>query len=219
MKYEEILQVFGWDAKDDVASAEALQPLVGNAWNLLGTDFKNRAEATVLGCGPQLETLTAQDLPRAPVVAADGAVEWCMEQNLLPRAVVTDLDGNPEALHWAAMQGASMVVHAHGHNQDKFHLLEEWPIVLGTYQGPGPKDSMSPLRWSDGFTDGDRAVLLLAKHLVKRIHLYGFDFEAEPSRYSHAWSETKPQKLAIAKDIIASIRGPELVWPTPHMDR
>lgn len=212
MNYGDIMATFGWDPADDLRAAQALQPLVQRNWPAFGWDFKNRASATLIGCGPQLETLTASDLPPGPIVAADGATEWLMEQGQLPRAVVTDLDGNPDALHWAAEQGCTMVVHAHGHNQDKFDLLEDWPVVLGTYQGP-ENDALAPLRHNSGFTDGDRAAILLAEHHVKQIHMVGFDFEAEPSRYSHSWSATKPQKLAIAKDIITGIRGPEFLWP------
>ncbi|MGB1696979.1 MAG: 6-hydroxymethylpterin diphosphokinase MptE-like protein [Thermoplasmatota archaeon] len=215
MHYDQIMATFGWDPAEDRAAAETLRPMVQRNWPAFGWDFKNRTEATVIGCGPQLESLTAQDLPNAPIVAADGATEWLMEQGQLPRAVVTDLDGNPDALQWAAENGATMVVHAHGHNANKFPIIEDWPIVLGTYQGP-QNDALQPLRQSTGFTDGDRAALLLAEHHVKRIHMVGFDFDAEPSRYSHSWSDTKPQKLAIARDIIASIRGPEFVWPSGH---
>lgn len=214
MNYDQIMETFGWDPAEDRAAASRLQPLVQKNWPAFGWDFKNRAEATVVGCGPQLETMTARDLPNAPIVAADGATEWLMEQGQLPRAVVTDLDGSPDALQWAAENGASMVVHAHGHNADKFHLMQDWPIALGTYQGPAD-EGLRPLRHSSGFTDGDRAAVLLAEHHVKRIHMVGFDFAAPPSRYSHAWSNTKPRKLAIAKDILESLRGPELIWHNP----
>lgn len=213
MNYDEIMATFGWSSSDDFAAAEKLRPLVQKNWPAFGWDFKNRATATLVGCGPQLESLTARDLPQGPIVAADGAAEWLMEQGQLPRAVVTDLDGSPDALNWAAEEGATMIVHAHGHNADKFDMLADWPIVLGTYQG-AENPSLAPLRHNSGFTDGDRAAVLLAEHHVKQIHMIGFDFDAEPSKYSHSWSETKPQKLAIARDIIASIQGPEFVWNT-----
>lgn len=211
MNYDAIMATFGWSPHDDVAAAKALRPLVQRNWPAFGWDFKNRASATLVGCGPQLESLKARDLPQGPIVAADGATEWLMEQGQLPRAVVTDLDGSPDALNWAAEEGATMIVHAHSHNADKFHMIADWPIVLGTYQGP-ENSALGPLRHNSGFTDGDRAAVLLAEHHVKQIHMIGFDFDAEPSKYSHSWSDTKPQKLAIARDIIASIKGPEFVW-------
>ncbi len=206
--YEAILADFGWHAEADAHSARHLQTLVPNgAWRHVGTELKNRPRAIIVGCGPQLEDLRASALPQGVVVAADGATTRLRELGIIPRVVVTDLDGDPEALCWAAQQGSSMVVHAHGDNQERLDLVQELgPLVAGSCQGDPA--GLEPLRNHGGFTDGDRAALLCEAMHVRDIALACFDFEAPPSRYSHHYNAgTKARKLAWAKRILEAAVG------------
>lgn len=201
--YEAILADFGWDARDDEAAARRLDAMVPpGGWRNVGTELKHRPRAVVVGCGPRLEDLRASDLGQAIVVAADGATQRLREIGVLPRVVVTDLDGDREALLWAARQGASMVVHAHGHNVERLAMVPELgPLVAGSCQcDPAP---FARLRNVGGFTDGDRAVLLCQHFGVKDIALAAFDFDGPPSRYSHTWDPvTKTRKLRWARRIV-----------------
>lgn len=206
--YAAILEEFGWDGAADRRSAKWLASLVPpKTWNHVGTELKNRARAVVVGCGPQLDALEARDLPDGVVVACDGATARLREIGVLPRIVVTDLDGDPEALRWAGGRGASMVVHAHGDNGDRLDLVDGLgPFVAGTCQCDPA--GLEPLRNLQGFTDGDRAVRLCEAMLVRQVDLVAFDFDGEPSRYSGAWdAETKPQKLAWAQRIIVGVHA------------
>lgn len=206
--YEAILADFGWAAAADAAAAARLQALVPKgAWRHVGTELKNRPRAVIVGCGPALEGLHASDLPQGVVVAADGATSRLREIGVIPRVVVTDLDGDPEALLWAAKQGSSMVVHAHGDNADRLPLVAELGgLVAGSCQGDPA--GLEPLRNLGGFTDGDRAALLCEAMAVRDIALSCFDFDAAPSRYSHHFHpETKSRKLAWAKRILEEAVG------------
>ncbi len=210
--YRAILSDFQWDEGLDEAAAVALANLIPAAharaaWRHIGTDLKHRPDAVVVGCGPSLDTLQASDLPSGIVLAADGATSRLREIGITPRVVTTDLDGDPEGLHWAAHQGASMVVHAHGHNQDRLPMASDWPVVAPSCQAAPPADHV---RNHGGFTDGDRAVLLCEAMDVRRVRLVAFDLEAEAGRYSHHTDPViKRRKLAWAARILgdAAERG------------
>lgn len=202
---------FGYPLDADRATARHLRTIVppGNRLrNLAG--LVRGGEVSLLGCGPSLSTLDASRLAGI-VVAADGACSWLRPRGIVPALVVTDLDGEPDDLAWAAQAGAVMVVHAHGDNLQAVRELAPLlgPRVHGTYQGP-PGPDLAPLENLGGFTDGDRA-LLLVEHLGARAaRLHGFDFNLPPSGFSHSWDPlTKPKKLAWAKRIVeaAEARG------------
>lgn len=207
--YRAILDDFGWDEAPDRASAWALidhLPRHG-AWHLVGTELKHRPVASVIGCGPALDDLQPADIPTGIVVAADGACSRLQEIGVVPRVVVTDLDGHPDGLRWAAGMGATMIVHAHGDNIERQSLVSELgPFVVGTCQGDPA--SLAPLRNHGGFTDGDRAALLCAHYGVGNIRLIAFDAEAAPSRHSHTFDPAlKPRKLAWAQRILGEARS------------
>lgn len=206
-QYAGIRAEFGWSEAEDRAAAEGLHALVPrrDTFRAVGTELKHRPLATVVGCGPALADLQASDLDGI-VVAADGAAGRLQELGVVPRIVVTDLDGPEAGLRWAAEQGASMVVHAHGANMDRLGMVDDLgPFVAGTYQST-PDAALAPMRNLGGFTDGDRAVRLCEAFGVREARLAGFDFEAEPSAYSGTWDPaTKPAKLAWARRIIDGV--------------
>lgn len=201
--YPDILQDFGWSETDDRSAAERLHALLPahDTFRHVGTELKHRPLATIVGCGPALDALTAEDL-QGIVIAADGAAGRLRELGVIPRIVVTDMDGPMDGLQWAADNGAAMAVHAHGNNAGALPPAAEFPIACGTYQCT-PDDKLLPMRNVGGFTDGDRALMLCRQYGVKEAHLVGFDFDAEPSRWSGSFDPTtKPRKLAWAKRIV-----------------
>ncbi len=197
---------FGYQETDDLAAARDLQALVGAASRFrdLGADLRNRRNIVVAGCGPSLEQAPPSLFVGKITVAADGATQRLQELGVVPNVVVTDLDGDPKALEWAAQAGARMVVHAHGDNRPALRTLVPrlGPILYGTHQVE-PNAGLKPLENPGGFTDGDRAVLLCEEFGARQATLVGFDFDASPGPYSHRWDpQTKPAKLAWARRII-----------------
>jgi uncharacterized Rossmann fold enzyme len=202
-----IRREFGYPAEPDREAAHELHKRVPptNRLRDLGVEVRNRRDLVVAGCGPGLEKAEADVFLGKAVVAADGATERLRELGVVPRLVVTDLDGKPEALEWAAAQGSRMVVHAHGDNRQAVADLVPrlGPQVYGTHQAE-PQPGLEPLKNVGGFTDGDRAVLL-CEHLGARAALLvGFETGQPPSRYSHRWDPaTKARKLEFAERIVA----------------
>ncbi|MES2155612.1 MAG: 6-hydroxymethylpterin diphosphokinase MptE-like protein [bacterium] len=199
---------FGYSLDADQAAARALHAIVPatSRFRELGVEVRNRRNVAVIGAGPSLARTTPSILEGKVVVAADGAVTWLREVRVTPHVVVTDLDGNPDDLVWAAQQGAHMVVHAHGDNRDAIRGLASrlLPQLYGTYQGPPMQ--LEPMRNVGGFTDGDRAVVLCEDLGARQATLVGFDFGAEPSAYSYKWDpKTKPAKLAWAERIVGQV--------------
>lgn len=203
---------FGYREEDDRAAARelrALLPARPPPWRDLGVDLRNRANVVVAGAGPSLTKAPASLFAGKVTVAADGATQRLRELGVVPHAVVTDLDGHPDALAWAAASGARMVVHAHGDNRPALAALVPrlGPLLHGTHQVP-PTPELEPLRNVGGFTDGDRAVMLCEAMGARAALLVGFDFDAPPSAYSHKWDPaTKPAKLAWAERIVAGVHA------------
>lgn len=203
---------FGYAEADDRDAAHLLRSLLPQrppAWRELGVEVRNRRNLVLAGAGPSLAQAPASLFVGAIVVAADGATQRLRELGVVPHLVVTDLDGEPAALKWAAQQGAHMVVHAHGDNRDALRTLVPMlgPLVHGTHQVE-PTPELAPLRNVGGFTDGDRAVVLCEDLGGRQGVLVGFDFDAPPSTYSHKWDPaTKPEKLAWAQRIIEDVHA------------
>ncbi|MEA3137777.1 MAG: 2-amino-4-hydroxy-6-hydroxymethyldihydropteridine diphosphokinase [Thermoplasmata archaeon] len=202
---------FGYDPEPDREAAHALHKLVPatNRMRDLGVEVRNRRDVVIAGCGLGLGKAKADLFLGKAVVAADGATERLRELGVVPRIVVTDLDGKPEALEWAAAQGSRMAVHAHGDNRKAIAELVPrlGPQVYGTHQLE-PAPGLEPMKNVGGFTDGDRAVLL-CEHLGARAALLvGFEMDQPPSKYSHEWDpKTKPRKLAWAEKIVAECQA------------
>jgi uncharacterized Rossmann fold enzyme len=211
--YRAICAQFGYREADDRAAAWELHALVPPTRRLreLGVLLRNRRNVAIVGAGPSLERTPPAALAGQVVVACDGATTWLRENRVLPDVVVTDLDGRPQDLLWAAAQGSSMAVHAHGDNRPALRDLAPrlGPQLYGTYQC-APELGLEPMRNVGGFTDGDRAVLLCEALGARAALLVGFDFRAPPGRHSFRWDPaTKPAKLAWAERLVgeAAARG------------
>lgn len=203
---------FGYAPADDLAAAKdlrALMPPDAPAWRTLGVDMRNRRNLVIAGAGPSLAKVPASFFVGKITVAADGATTRLREIGVVPNVVVTDLDGNPDDLAWAAAQGARMVVCAHGDNRAALRDLVPrlGPLLYGTHQVE-PTPDLDPLRNVGGFTDGDRAVVLAEDVGARHAVLVGFDFAAAPSTYSYRWdARTKPAKLAWAHRIVGDVQA------------
>jgi uncharacterized Rossmann fold enzyme len=194
--YLQILEDFGFSLERDEEAAKLLADLLAGrpaAFHDL-YHLVHRNPVAVCGNAPHLAAeLDHRSVIGSTILAADGAVSVLLEKNIVPGAVVTDLDGPFPDIQRANMLGSLIVVHAHGDNLDALtSYIPRLERVVGTCQCRPP----SGLFNFGGFTDGDRCVFLAKELGSAKISLLGFDFEDE------SLTPRKRKKLGWAKKLI-----------------
>ena len=136
-------------------------------------------------------------IPNSSLIVADGALRACLEKDIIPELIISDLDGYLPDMLWATQNGSKIIIHAHGDNISRVHQYSDKlnPICMtSTY----PSDST--FCWG-GFTDGDRATMMSLSLGCASIKLLGFDFNKVGS-FSGEYSPRKIEKLVWAQRII-----------------
>ena len=139
----------------------------------------------------------SSSIPNSSLIVADGALRACLQRNIIPELIISDLDGYIPDIIWATQNGSKIIVHAHGDNISRVHQYSAKlnPICMtSTY----PSDST--FCWG-GFTDGDRATMMSLSLGCASIKLLGFDFNKVGS-FSGEYSPRKMEKLVWAQRII-----------------
>src|SRR6266852_4313784 len=182
-KYTEILREFQYSRRIDAQSARVLSSILRTKFPLKKLEEKIKNQIIfVIGAGSSLN----QSVPflkkykNITKIVADGATKALIENKVKPDIVVTDLDGNEKFLKKAGRENAIMIVHAHGDNIDKLHLVLDFKYCLGTTEGK----PFGNIHNFGGFTDGDRCVFLAKYFAAKEIILFGMDFGTKIGRYS-----------------------------------
>ena len=107
---EEINTEFGFSRSREKVSSRLISRLYQPKGNLSKIILNNKV--TIVGAG-----ISEKDtIPGGIKIAADGAVSACLERNIIPDIIVTDLDGNLPEMVWANKEGSKIVVHAHVDN-------------------------------------------------------------------------------------------------------
>ncbi len=171
----------------------------------------------IAGAGPSLEKdliyLMESSLNlKSSLIAINGATTLFKEKNIIPTAVISDLDGDLSAIKWAIKSGSLTLIHAHGDNLNivanflnEFHDIILKSDVWGTTQCK-PKNILFNF---GGFTDGDRAIFIGFHFQSPVIGLIGFDFGREIGYYSNFNSPKiknkrfKMKKFKIALNLIS----------------
>ena len=158
----------------------------------LRSSFVNR-DFILVGAG-----LTESDvLPEKNLIVADGALRGCLNRDIIPEWVISDLDGYIPDILWASQNGSKIIIHAHGDNLSRVSLYSNQinpECITTTYPSP------STFCWG-GFTDGDRSVMMCLSLGSKSVKLVGFNFE-EVGTFTGEYSPRKLEKLQWAKKII-----------------
>ncbi len=150
-------------------------------------------EAVIVGAG-----ITDQEaVPVGTVIAADGAVKACLQRDIVPDFVVTDMDGYISDLKYAFDNGCKVIIHIHGDNLSRF---PDYSSVIEPVCITSAYPSSSTSCWG-GFTDGDRALMMSLSLGCKSVRLVGFDFD-KIGLYSGNFSPKKLEKLEWARKII-----------------
>ena len=202
-KYREIKQQFGYLEKDDIQSAKRLDSILEQTYDI-DKIRKSISQKTVfvVGAGPTLDSvIPVLKKFKHIIIAADGATKALIENDIIPDFIVTDLDGNLESLVSANKQGAVMIVHAHGDNEDKLEIIRNFQNCIGTTQ----TKPLGKLYNFGGFTDGDRSVFLAEHFGAKKIILLAMDFGNIIGKYSKEKIvnyETKIRKMEFATKLL-----------------
>ena len=182
----------------DMAKKKAVDP------RILERKIKGK-NVIVIGAGSGLEDERATKYIKKNkgfvTIAADGAVQFLLENKIKPDIVVTDLDGDPASLQKAEKSGATMVVHAHGDNTDLLKkMVPKFKKIIATTQVM-PLDNVYNF---GGFTDGDRCVFLADEFGAKKIVLLGMELDS-PGKYSKKRvknPELKKQKMQAGRRLL-----------------
>ena len=203
-KYSEILRTFHYSKRKDTESAKILNSILKTKFPLkkLEKMIKNQT-IFVIGAGSSLSQsiLVLKKYKNITKIVADGATKALIENKIKPDIVVTDLDGDQKFLKKAGRENAIMIVHAHGDNIDKLHLVLDFKYCLGTTEGK----PFGNIYNFGGFTDGDRCVFLAKYFDAKKIILFGMDFGTKIGKYSKEKVNdrtTKIKKLRRGKELL-----------------
>ena len=203
-KYREILKDFGYSGKKDTQSCKLLDSLLPKKTRIAEIkDLIEKKPVFVVGAGPSLPSSISilKKHKKITKIVADGATKAIIENGLKPDIVVTDLDGDIKSLKKAGRTNTIMIVHAHGDNAEKIHLVKDFKNCIGTTQ----TKPMGKVHNFGGFTDGDRCVFLANHFKAKKIILLGMDFGTRIGKYSKTRvisRTTKIKKLRRGKKLL-----------------
>ncbi len=194
-KYREILKDFGYSRKDDSQSCKLLDSLLPKKTGIKRIKYLiENKPIFVIGAGPSLPSCIPilKKHMKVTKIVADGATKAMIKNGLKPDIVVTDLDGDTKSLKKAGRTDTVMVVHAHGDNSEKIHLVKNFKNCVGTTQ----TRPVGRIHSFGGFTDGDRCVFLANHFKAKKIILLGMDFGTKIGKYSKITIVNRAVKIA-----------------------
>ena len=194
-KYQEILKDFGYSRKKDTQSCKLLDSLLPKKTSIVKIrDLIENKPVFVVGAGPSLPSCISilKKYKKITKIVADGATRAIIENGLKPDIVVTDLDGDIKSLKKVGRTNTLMVVHAHGDNADKIHLVKNFKNCIGTTQ----TKPVGKVHNFGGFTDGDRCVFLASHFKARKIILLGMDFGTRIGKYSKTTIVNRTIKIA-----------------------
>ncbi|HLG37849.1 MAG TPA: 6-hydroxymethylpterin diphosphokinase MptE-like protein [Nitrososphaera sp.] len=205
--YQGIRAEFGYSSEKDQEAARMLSDMAKKKAadpRILERKIKGK-NVIIIGAGSGLEDERATKYIKRNkgfvTIAADGAVQFLLENKIKPDIVVTDLDGDPASLQKAEKSGATMVVHAHGDNTDLLKkMVPKFKKIIATTQVM-PLDNVYNF---GGFTDGDRCVFLADEFGAKKIVLLGMELDS-PGKYSKKRvknPELKKQKMQAGRRLL-----------------
>ena len=227
--YENIVHSLPIDSDKDYEAADQYYKIITTysdshtkiirSLDLSQTIFKPKI--FVFGAGPSLSTdienfqKSYLDTQASTIVAVDGSTKALLEFDIQPDIVISDYDGDMQAILRAAKSRALLVMHAHGDNQG---LVKDWfPKIQSTaYWIPTVQtEPIPPYIYNfGGFTDGDRAVAFVLNFIPSTtpVILLGFTFGRIVGKYSkpfyptnHLASTFKLKKLAFAKQFLSDL--------------
>lgn len=201
-KYLDIVKEFGYSTELDHGACVILDSLLRTWPHEKMRSLINNKTVFVIGAGPSLDTsIPALQRFKGIKIAADSAVGFLLKKNIIPDVIVTDLDGNIDALKRCNKRGTIFVVHAHGDNIPRLYMAAGFQNCIGTTQSKPYGDVQN----FGGFTDGDRSVFLASHFGANKIILFGMDYNRTIGKHSgtkKADIYIKLRKLEKSKELL-----------------
>ena len=203
-RYQSILKELSYSEKKDKESAVILDSILKkNNNNQKITKLIQGKTVFVIGSGPSLSFAIPKlkKFKKSIKIAADSALKPLLENEIVPDIIVTDLDGDEDAIKKLSKKKSIFVIHAHGDNIKKLQMVKEIKNCIGTTQ----TTPFNKIQNFGGFTDGDRGVFLASHFEAKKIILFGMDFGKRIGKFSNTKKsdrDTKLKKLKIGEELL-----------------
>ena len=203
-RYVSILKELNYSEKKDKESAVILDSILKNNNSTEKIRKLIQGETVfVIGSGPSLSIAIPKlkKLKKSIKIAADSSLKPLIDNGIIPDIIVTDLDGNEDAIKKMSKTKSIFVIHAHGDNIKKLQMVKKIKNSIGTTQ----TNPFNKIQNFGGFTDGDRGVFLANHFNAKRIILFGMDFGNQIGKFSNtnrSDREMKLKKLKIGKELL-----------------
>ena len=203
-RYFSILKELNYSEKKDKESALILDSILKKTDTI--EKIKKLIEGKtifVIGSGPSLSIAIPKlkKLEKSIKIAADSSLKPLVDNGIIPDIIVTDLDGNEDAIKKISKTKSIFVIHAHGDNIEKLQMVKKMKNCIGTTQ----TNPFNKVQNFGGFTDGDRGVFLASYFNAKKIILFGMDFGNQIGKFSNTKKsdrKTKLKKLEIGRDLL-----------------
>ena len=203
-RYQSILKELNYSEKKDKESAVILDSILKkNNNNQKITKLIQGKTVFVIGSGPSLSFAIPKlkKFKKSIKIAADSSLKPLLENGIVPDIIVTDLDGDEDAIKKLSKKKSIFVIHAHGDNIKKLQMVKEIKNCIGTTQ----TRPFNKIQNFGGFTDGDRGVFLASHFEAKKIILFGMDFGKQIGKFSNTKKsdrDTKLKKLKIGEELL-----------------
>ena len=203
-RYFSILKELNYSEKKDKESAVILDSILKKTDTIEKVrEIIQGKTVFVIGSGPSLSIAIPKlkKLKKSIKIAADSSLKPLIDNGIIPDIIVTDLDGNEDAIKKISKTKSIFVIHAHGDNIEKLQMVKKMKNCIGTTQ----TNPFNKIQNFGGFTDGDRGVFLANHFDAKKIILFGMDFGNQVGKFSNTKRsdrEIKLKKLEIGKDLL-----------------
>ena len=203
-RYLSILKELNYSEKKDKKSAIILDSILKKTDTIEKVrEIIQGKTVFVIGSGPSLSIAIPKlkKLKKSIKIAADSSLKPLIDNGIIPDIIVTDLDGNEDAIKKISKTKSIFVIHAHGDNIEKLQMVKKMKNCIGTTQ----TNPFNKIQNFGGFTDGDRGVFLASHFDAKKIILFGMDFGNQIGKFSNTKKsdrETKLKKLQIGRDLL-----------------
>lgn len=203
-RYLSILKELNYSEKKDKESATILDSILKKTDTIEKVrEIIQGKTVFVIGSGPSLSIAIPKlkKLKKSIKIAADSSLKPLIDNGITPDIIVTDLDGNEDAIKKISKTKSIFVIHAHGDNIEKLQMVKKMKNCIGTTQ----TNPFNKIQNFGGFTDGDRGVFLASHFDAKKIILFGMDFGNQIGKFSNTKRsdrEIKLKKLEIGKDLL-----------------